>query len=177
MLIIWGVFMRRFWHIPCEGMSVAIIVTIMKIAIPLCRQRVAPLFETAETFLMISHDNLERKPTLLETRQVRIEEKCRQLYADGTRVLLCGALSRQWRNYLQQLGIKVRAFLAGDAQEIMHAYMHGGEGGLDRYAMPGCKRGRRRSTTTGPFRSWLAQCLRISSTLQGVILCRALITA
>lgn len=115
----------------------------MKIALSLCRQRVAPLFEAAETFLMISHGSSECEPTILETRRLRIEEKCRQLYADGTRVLLCGALSHQWRDYLQQLGIQVHAFLAGDAHEVMHAYLQGGEGGLGRYAMPGCKGNRR----------------------------------
>ena len=92
---------------------------------------------------MISHGSPECEPIILEARRLRIEEKCQQLYAEGTRVLLCGAMSHQWRDYLQQLGIQVHAFLAGNAHEIMHAYFQGGEGGLDRYAMPGCKGNRR----------------------------------
>ena len=38
------------------------------------------------------------------------------------------------------------AFLAGDAEEILHTYLQDGAGGLGQYAMPGCKgnRGGRR---------------------------------
>ena len=109
----------------------------MKIAIPLCRQRIAPLFESAETFILISLDNPDSEPTIRETRRLRIDEKCHQLFSDGTGVLLCGALSRQWHDYLRQLGIKVHAFLAGDAEEILRTYRQDGEVGLGQYAMPG----------------------------------------
>lgn len=119
----------------------------MKIAITFCRQRVAPLFEVAETFLMQGLEGTACEPIILETRHPRIEEKCWRLYMEGTRVLLCGALSHQWMDHLQQLGIRVHAFLAGDAHEIMNAYLQNGAEGLARFAMPGCKgkrRGRQR---------------------------------
>ena len=111
----------------------------MKIAIPLCRQRIAPLFESAETFMLISPGNPDSAPTIREARRLRIDEKCHQLVSDGTRVLLCGALSRQWQDYLRQLGIEVHAFLAGDAEEILRTYLQDGACGLGQYAMPGCK--------------------------------------
>ena len=116
---------------------------IMKIAIPLCRQRIAPLFESAETFILISLDNPDSEPTIRETRRLHIDEKCHQLFSDGTGVLLCGALSRQWQDYLGQMGIEVHPFLAGDAEEILRTYRQDGERGLGQYAMPGCKGNRR----------------------------------
>jgi len=118
----------------------------MKIAIPLCRQRIAPLFESAETFKLISPDNPDSEPAIRQTRCLRIDEKCHLLTSEETRVLLCGALSRQWQAYLQRLGIEVHAFLAGDAEEVLRAYLRDGASGLGQYAMPGCKgnRGGRR---------------------------------
>ena len=118
----------------------------MKIAIPLCRRRVSPLFESAETFMLISPGNPDSEPTIHEARCLRVDEKCHQLLSEKIRVLLCGALSRQWQAYLQRLGIEVHAFLAGDAEEILRTYLRDGENGLGQYAMPGCKgnRGGRR---------------------------------
>ena len=133
-------------HVTCVDHPVAIIATIMKIAIPLCRQRIAPLFESAETFKLVSLDNPDSEPTIRETRSLGIDEKCHMLSLEGTQTLLCGALSHRWRGYLRQLGIEVHAFLAGDAEEILHTYLQDGAGGLGQYAMPGCKvnRGGRR---------------------------------
>ena len=118
----------------------------MRIAIPLCRQRIAPLFESAETFKLVSLDHPGGEPTIRETRSVGVDEKCHMLSLEGTQTLLCGALSRRWRAYLRQLGIEVHAFLAGDAEEILRSFLRDGVGGLGQYAMPGCKgnRGGRR---------------------------------
>jgi predicted Fe-Mo cluster-binding NifX family protein len=48
----------------------------MKIAIPLCRQRIAPLFESAETFMLVSAGKADSAPTIREARRLRIDEKC-----------------------------------------------------------------------------------------------------
>ena len=139
-------FIHMARHVTCVDHPVAIIATIMKIAIPLCRQRIAPLFESAETFKLVSLDNPDSEPTIRVTRSLGIDEKCHMLSLEGTQTLLCGALSHRWRSYLRQLGIEVHAFLAGDAEEILHTYLQDGAGGLGQYAMPGCKgnRGGRR---------------------------------
>lgn len=109
----------------------------MRIGMPLSHQRIAPLFETAETFMLISPGNSDREPTTREIWRMRIDEKCQQLVCEGSHVLLCGALSRHWQDYLRQLGIEVYAFLAGDADEILRSYLQDGKRGLERYAMPG----------------------------------------
>ena len=133
-------------HIACVDHIVATIATIMKIAIPLCRQRISPLFESAETFMLISLGNPDCEPTIRQARGLHVDEKCHQLFSEETRILLCGALSRQWQAYLQRRGIEVHAFLAGNVEEILRTYLHDGAGGLGQYAMPGCKgsRGGRR---------------------------------
>ena len=96
--------------------------------------------------MLISLGNPDSEPTIHEARCLRVDEKCQQLLSEKTRVLLCGALSRQWQAYLQQLGIEVHAFLAGNVEEILRTYLQDGADGLGQYAMPGCKgnRGGRR---------------------------------
>ena len=139
-------------HVACVDHLVATIATIMKIAIPLCRQRISPLFESAEAFMLISLGNPDSEPTIREARCLRVDEKCHQLFFEETRVLLCGALSRQWQAYLQRLGIEVHAFLAGNVEEVLRTYRQYGVGGLEQYAMPGCKgnhRGGRRHRSGG----------------------------
>lgn len=139
-------------HVACVDHTVGIIATIMKIAIPLCRQRISPLFESAETFMLVSLGNPDSEPTIRQARSLRIDEKCHQLFSEETQVLLCGALSRQWQAYLQRLGIEVHAFLAGNVEEVLRTYRQDGVGGLGQYAMPGCKgnhRGGRRRRSGG----------------------------
>ena len=133
---------RPAWHGFRYSLSVVTIASTMKIAIPLCRQRIAPLFEVAETFVLINPGDSDSEPTICETRRLLTGDKCRQLHAEGTRILLCGALSRRWQDYLHQQGIEVHAFLAGDTQEVLHAYLQDGARGLERYAMPGRKENR-----------------------------------
>ena len=130
----------------------------MKIAIPLCRQRIAPLFESAETFLLINPGSLDGESIIRETQRLRIDEKCQQLLVDGVQVLLCGALSRQWQDYLRQLGIDVHSFLAGDAQEVLQAYLQNGAGGLEQHAMPGCKGNRGGQHRRRLGRGWRNAC-------------------
>lgn len=102
--------------------------------------------------MLVSLGNPDSEPTIREARSLHIDEKCHQLFSEKTQVLPCGALSRQWQAYLQRLGIEVHAFLAGNVEEILRTYRQDGVGGLEQYAMPGCKgthRGGRRRRSGG----------------------------
>lgn len=124
--------------------------TTMKIAIPLCRQRVAPLFEAAETFMLFDTGEPGCAMDTREFRHAPIGDKCQQLLAAGVAILLCGAISRGWQHQLEMLGLEVHAFLVGDVQEIAQTFRQEGAAGLSRFAMPG--RLRRGNGTRRRFR-------------------------
>lgn len=107
----------------------------MKIAITVCRGRIAPLFDAAETFMLIDSD---RETESVNLSDQSLPDKCRCLQAYGVTTLLCGALSHAGRDWLSKGGVAVHAFLSGDMREILQAYWDDGQAGLVRYAMPGC---------------------------------------
>ena len=113
----------------------------MKIAIPKCRQRIAPLFEVANRFLIVDTDHSPSGRTkslpVWRADDVPIDEKCQKLSADGVQVLLCGALSKAWERYLTELGIEVHSFLLGDIDDILDTFKREGADGMHRLAMPG----------------------------------------
>jgi predicted Fe-Mo cluster-binding NifX family protein len=130
------------WHRSCEGKHAIPAETVMKIAIPLCRHRIAPLFEAAETFVLLDSGKSDCSPDIKEFRQTAIGDKCRQLLAEDVAILLCGAISRHWQHQLETLGIEVHAFLAGEVREIAQTFEQEGSAGLIRFAMPGRRRER-----------------------------------
>ena len=113
----------------------------MKIAIPYCRTRIAPLFEEAESFLLVSREFPVDRETLRLKPGLCVAGRCNALAEGGVGILLCGALSGEWERYLKTLGIEVHAFLAAEVQEVLQAYLHAGEPGIVVYAMPGCGQG------------------------------------
>ena len=110
----------------------------MKIAIPLCRDRIAPLVDVAQNFLLFDDDAGVDSGFLLS-----LAPGCNApaLQRHGVRVLLCGALSRVCQSQLVANGIELRFGLAGDARAIGHAFLLDGDAGLVRFAMPGRRRG------------------------------------
>ena len=113
----------------------------MKTAIPLYRNRIAPLFDVSESFLLVNPTQPDDSEITLSMQNVCIAEKCLRLHEQGVSVLLCGAVSRLWLRHLIGLGIEVHAFLTGDAHEVLQTFLCDGDPGLTRYAMPGCGHG------------------------------------
>jgi predicted Fe-Mo cluster-binding NifX family protein len=116
----------------------------MKIAIPLCRNRIAPLFEVAESFFVFRPEFPDEGETLHAASGIGVAAKCRWLADTGVSVLLCGALADEWQRRLQDVGVEVHAFLAAEVHEVLQAFRHDGPAGLVRFAMPGrvaCVRG------------------------------------
>lgn len=109
----------------------------MKIAIPLCRGRIAPLFEVAESFLLVDSIAPDCSVSILHATCATATEKCNWLAENGVAILICGALSGRLERFLRQLGVEVYAFLAGDTQDVLKSFQHEGQAGLVRYAMPG----------------------------------------
>ncbi|MEI7431619.1 MAG: hypothetical protein WCL27_14285 [Betaproteobacteria bacterium] len=113
----------------------------MKTAISLYRNRIAPLFDVAESFLIHNPTQTDDSKIILSMPKVCVAEKCLRLHEHGVSVLLCGALSGVWLKHLTELGIEVHSFLTGDAHEVSQIFLRDGNPGLARYAMPGCGNG------------------------------------
>lgn len=109
----------------------------MKIAVPVCRNRIAPLFDVAETFVLFDAPDAESAPTQTVTIDAPHGDTSRLLLDAGVGTVLCGAISRCWQNRLNRDGIEVHGFLAGEIPVIAQTYQQEGPRGLARFAMPG----------------------------------------
>ena len=110
----------------------------MKIAIPVCGNRVSTVFDAAEELLMIENNpgaapvqsrTFWREDTLI-ARAARIREL-------GAQVLICGALSEVVKRMLEAAGIRVIPFIRGTADEVFEAFCKG-KLSRERFFLPGC---------------------------------------
>ena len=127
----------------------------MKLAMPILRDRISPVYDTAETILVLGLDGrVETSRNQIRLGSGSLAKRVEVLSANGVEVLLCGAVSRPLFDMLELAGIRVRPFLSGDADQVLRAYL---DGRLSdpQFSMPGCcdrrhwRRGARRS---GPGR-------------------------
>lgn len=115
-----------------------------KIAFSIWNQRIAPVFDVARQVRIVEAEEGkiagEREAALADDPPAR---KALDLAQLGVRVLVCGAISRPLHLLIGAADIRVVAFVAGEASEVIRAYL---EGRLDHdaWAMPGCRAGGRR---------------------------------
>jgi predicted Fe-Mo cluster-binding NifX family protein len=105
--------------------------------------RIAPVFDIATGLHIVDSDNgsisNETDELIRENSPVR---KARLLSSLAIDALVCGAISRPLQEAIEERGIRIYAFVAGDLQEVMYAWVSG-RLESDAFAMPGCG-GRRR---------------------------------
>ena len=109
----------------------------MKIAVPVCRNRIAPLFDVAATFVLFEAHDAGSSPTQTGAIDSTDGDTTGLLIDAGVDTVLCGAISRYWQNRLNRLGIEVHGFLAGEIPVVAQTYWQEGPRGLARFAMPG----------------------------------------
>ena len=112
----------------------------MRIAIPIWRGCVSPLFEAAGCLLVLRLVN----DTELERKRIHLADqppaaRAQLLWLERIEVLICGALSRPVQRMLEANGVKVLGWVKGTVEEVLAAFL---EGRLDdpRYQLPGCRR-------------------------------------
>jgi predicted Fe-Mo cluster-binding NifX family protein len=111
----------------------------MKVSVSTWNGRISPVFDVARTLLVLEVGDagiVERRELPLgDTQAGRIE----RITDAGINVLLCGAISVPLSGMLAARGVRVVAFISGDVEEVIQAYL---AGALDcpRFAMPGCGR-------------------------------------
>lgn len=117
----------------------------MKIGVPIWAGRVSPVFDTAETLLVVNVDGgrqVSRERVGLPKGP--LHDRVNRLAASEIDVLLCGAISRPLYDMLVAAGIDVNPFLSGEVDALLESALQ--RGTIDRrFLMPGCGgRGRRR---------------------------------
>lgn len=115
----------------------------MKIAVPIWKERVAPVFDVAREILLAEtravNEHNEAKEILKGELPV---QKALQLVELGVDILICGAISRPALAMLTGYGIRVVPHVVGRATEVVQAWSLG-RLESDLYRMPGCcRRGR-----------------------------------
>lgn len=114
----------------------------MKVAVTVWGNRISPVFDSAQTILFadIADGTVLRKkrefipdasgPALAT---ILVEKKIE--------TLICGAISKQPGRIIESGGIKLIAFVAGKADQILQSYASGDS--IHPFLMPGCCRMRR----------------------------------
>lgn len=110
----------------------------MKIALPVCGNRVATVFDAADELLMVeSGPDAESEQTRMRWHADSAIARIAQLKESGVQILICGALSRPLEHILSAAGIRVIPFIRGTDNEILNAFRNGTLTERQFY-LPGC---------------------------------------
>ncbi|MCK5241226.1 NifB/NifX family molybdenum-iron cluster-binding protein [bacterium] len=116
----------------------------MKLAISIWENRLAPVFDVSRRFLIIDiecNQELNRYETTIP--ETSLIGKAGSIIELKVEVLICGAISRLYEEMLLASGIQVVPRICGQVEEVLQAFI---TGKLDekRFLMPGCCGRRRR---------------------------------
>ena len=124
----------------------------MRLAIPVWKGRISPVFDVAERVLVVDVDaGQEVSRSLEEVGPGLLPQRVRRLSDLGVEVVICGTVSRPMTNMLAALGITVFPCMRGDADKVLRSVVSNGIPD-SRFFMPGYdgrggrrrRRGRRR---------------------------------
>lgn len=116
----------------------------MKVAIPIFRSRVSPVFDWSTRLLLIRiRSGREETGEEIEVGGLDLLERVERLSNAGTDVLICGAIGDFVARLLESKGIRVIPWVAGEVEEVIHA-LASDEFPHDRFLMPGCGQRERR---------------------------------
>jgi predicted Fe-Mo cluster-binding NifX family protein len=126
----------------------------LKLAIPILRSRVAPVFNWCSRVLIYSEQDaldVGSSPVQIDLGSVNAFSRLKTLREMGVRTVICGALSPDLMAYGNQLGLHIIAGVAGEIKDVLEAY---GRKELDQphFWMPGCQGRRHRSRGMGKGR-------------------------
>ena len=125
----------------------------MKIAVPYWNNRISPVLDTADNFLLIETQNGRwTKDININLSEKSISERVEYFKKHHVSVLLCGAISEYYHNLILAKGIRVIPWLTGDISGIIEAFIcnNSFEPGS---VMPGCRAcGQRRRKRRGKFK-------------------------
>lgn len=116
----------------------------MLIAMATWEGRLAPVLDVATEIVIADvGDGAWNEISRLVVPPEAPRDLARMVLGTGSRLLLCGAASRCFSDAVRSEGLQVVDFLAGTSESIAEAWVRGSFE-PDRFAMPGCGRGRGR---------------------------------
>lgn len=118
----------------------------MKVAVPVFRGGVSPVFDWARRLLVVEHDGeRETGRTEVDISPVAPALRARHLAETGVQSLLCGGISAPIAALLDSHGVRVMAGLVGDVDAVLDAFF-AGKLPDPAFAMPGwgCRERRHR---------------------------------
>ena len=115
----------------------------MIIALSVWNDRIAPVFDVAVQLLLVALDDGKIvKQSLEQLPSESTLEKVIELQHLDINTLICGAVSRHVKSFLNMYKINVIAFISGDIQEVLESWLSDDFNEID-FAMPGCGKQRR----------------------------------
>jgi predicted Fe-Mo cluster-binding NifX family protein len=118
----------------------------MKAAMTVWDGRVSPVFDVSRELVILTIENgavTERRSENIQAPSAAL--KIERLTELGVETLICGAISEPLHRELTARGVKVVGFVAGEVDEVVQAFLSGGQ----LLAMPGCC-GKRNRFRRGP---------------------------
>ena len=98
----------------------------MRIAISIWEDKISPVLDTASKLLII--DNKAQKESSRFEANLLVQDmsqRCSFIRILDLDVLICGAVSRQFREMLKACGIKIISGISGPAEDVLNAYLQG----------------------------------------------------
>ncbi|MGB4598711.1 MAG: NifB/NifX family molybdenum-iron cluster-binding protein [Trichlorobacter sp.] len=124
----------------------------MRTAFSLWNERIAPVFDVARHLWIVdAEDGRIIGQTGRRFSSDDPQERALRLTTLQIEQLVCGAITRSSYEALVERGIRVVSFIAGDLNQVVHAWLADRlkEGELN---MPGCNRGKRHGARRYPGR-------------------------
>lgn len=110
----------------------------MKVALTIWNHRIAPVFDVTSSALIVdTQDDSTRDRQMLDLSGKDAVGKMAAIAACGADSLICGAISRPALAAGEECGVQIHAFIAGEAEEVLHAWMDDRLADAQ-FAMPGC---------------------------------------
>ena len=110
----------------------------MKIALTVWGNRISPVFDSAQTLLIVRIENnkvIEKSYESISADRLYFSNKLREL---GISVLICGAISKVATDTLASSKIKLIPFITGNSAQVIELYLSDEPVSLS-YFMPGYK--------------------------------------
>jgi len=116
----------------------------MKIGFTVWKNRISPLFDSAQMLLIAEIKNETITGKHYEPFHSHLpSSKAIQTYNMGVKVVICGAISHFLANMIEAYGIRIIPFVAGDVNQVIDAYIKYNLP-TPEFQMPGCGFKRRR---------------------------------
>jgi predicted Fe-Mo cluster-binding NifX family protein len=116
----------------------------IKVAFTVWENRISPVFDSARMLLIAEIENAVIVAKHYEPFHFRLPfYRAMKLFDLEVTVLICGAISQLYANIIESYGIGIIPFVAGEANEILDAYLKHMPLSPD-FQMPGCRNRRRR---------------------------------